>query len=228
MSAPKIIPVAEALELWRSGLSLRAIAKRYGVTASGVYYAIVPGGRIPKTHHRKKGAFHVACLPERHRAERKAIHQGNFVEEHNPRVIEQVLSPPAERMEAARLFAAGKIDRAELMRRISAHSSIAFALLIALSAAAHAHDIGCDGRPPPPNIKAQCCGVTEAHLLGGQYPLPRQDANGDWWVTIDGQKGAWKASEVMDSQDGCFWAWWGRAADGVMIIFRCLAVPHTT
>ena len=65
---------------------------------------------------------------------------------------------------------------------------------------AHAHDLGCDGRPVPVNIKAACCGPADYHRVS--YADITEDAHG-YVVVSNGYTFHVPREEALPTPDGC-------------------------
>jgi len=96
---------------------------------------------------------------------------------------------------------------------IRAPAAIA-AIALPICGAAAAHDLGCDGRPPPADIKEACCGAGDAHALApGQWSIDKagryhiQIGNFDVTADVNGQP-----LKPSPSPDGCAWGFWRRQA----------------
>lgn len=87
-------------------------------------------------------------------------------------------------------------------------------VLFALTSSAFAHSAGCDGKPVPHNIKAQCCGISDAHQINPSRIS--QDGDGNWLIQIGSIIKTIPAlnslkdpnPQIMDSPDGCYWLFW--------------------
>jgi hypothetical protein len=91
------------------------------------------------------------------------------------------------------------------MRNGNFFATVAFAALAAATApqASSAHDVWSNGQPVPSWIKAACCGVADAHLLGGN----------DFWLDsrgfhIKGLDTVIPFAMILPSLDGQIWAFW--------------------
>ncbi len=82
------------------------------------------------------------------------------------------------------------------------------AVALVFSTSAFAHNFGCDGKPPPEEVKANCCGKADAHRVGPGTDYPITLIPGGYQITVRGHKHGWKDEETMESRDGCSWAWW--------------------
>jgi len=71
---------------------------------------------------------------------------------------------------------------------------------------ASAHDLGCDGRPPPAHIKAACCGIADAHQIDPADVS--QDDHGNWHVRIGTVERVIPDEKSEPSPDGCYWLFW--------------------
>ena len=121
--------------------------------------------------------------------------------------------------------------------------AVFFLLAFVVCDAASAHSVGCDGKPPPEEVKSNCCGKADAHLVGPgtDYPLTRIE--GGYQIIVRGHAHGWKDEEIMPSRDGCYWAWWqdGSTTTGCgpeggacvkvkdpEVYFYCLSLPFST
>jgi hypothetical protein len=114
--------------------------------------------------------------------------------------------------------------------------------------AALAHNLDCQGRPIPANIKTGCCGPGDVLQLTADRV--RGDDDSGWEVLIDGDwrqvihkewlptGGLSKGEKVkaLPSDDGCTWVWYRRrGSNGFMedrvgdgeFNFYCLQIPMT-
>ena len=64
-----------------------------------------------------------------------------------------------------------------------------------------AHEVGCDGRPPPTNVKAECCGEADYHRL--TLADVREDAEGNYAVESEGHTFHIPRSRALPTPDGC-------------------------
>ncbi len=114
-------------------------------------------------------------------------------------------------------------------------------LVLFLAGPALAHDFGCDGKPPPEEVKRNCCGKADAHRVGPGTEYPLTFIDGGVQITVRGHKHGWKEEEIMESRDGCYWAWWqdGSTVEGCGLeggtcrdvkdpepYFYCLMIPR--
>lgn len=99
--------------------------------------------------------------------------------------------------------------------------SLIYALAILAPTCVFAHDIGCDGKPVPANIKSSCCGAADAHLINDSNLQP--DINGSYIVTIDGIRRLATADHVLPSPDGCYWVFYSNSWIDSPI--WCLLIP---
>jgi len=90
-----------------------------------------------------------------------------------------------------------------------------------------AHDIGCDHKPVPDNIKLSCCGPADYHLLDmGQIT---ENPDGSYKVTNDKYTFTIPAAKAEPAPDGCpaiFYSEAMKGADGIPIVF-CFMIPFT-
>ena len=105
------------------------------------------------------------------------------------------------------------------------------AVAILWAASALAHDIGCDGRAVPPEVKGGCCGAGDAHTFGsGDW---RQDAKGVYHVVINGVERPivdiyGVPIQPLPFADKCNWVWYRVSDDpgtGLTYHFYCLELP---
>jgi len=95
---------------------------------------------------------------------------------------------------------------------------------LGLVSSAWSHEVGCDGKPVPTNVRLSCCGAADAHLLNDtDWPLPHEDDQGDWHIVVDGHEHVWSRNEIIPSSDGCYWGFW--KSYGSSMAFFCLLVP---
>ncbi len=109
--------------------------------------------------------------------------------------------------------------------------AVTIAVLSVTPLAASAHQLGCDGKPPPTDVKASCCGLSDAH----QVPMSdlHEDDNGVWHVIVDGidypitYRGTHNGIQALPSPDGCNWVWYQSYGFGssLQITFYCLMMP---
>jgi len=102
----------------------------------------------------------------------------------------------------------------------------AVVLFVLWSTVSWGHDLGCDGKPVPADVKASCCGQADAHQINAADV--REDSNGDFVVTIGSRSHVFKQTETLPSSDGCYLVWYSlewrekRATPGD---WYCLRIP---
>ncbi len=70
-----------------------------------------------------------------------------------------------------------------------------------LSTSVMAHDVGCDGKPVPANIKLSCCGKADYHrLTADQY---REEPDGSYTVIYPPWRFRVPRERVLPPPDGC-------------------------
>ncbi len=116
-----------------------------------------------------------------------------------------------------------------LLRSLSL--AITIGVLLAAPLAASAHQLGCDGKPVPEDVKASCCGKADGH----QVPAGdlHEDDNGVWHIIIGGvdypivYRGTRNGILALDSRDGCSYVWYQSYGLGssLQITFYCLMLP---
>ena len=84
---------------------------------------------------------------------------------------------------------------------------LAFALAAALIASpAIAHQVGCDGKPVPDNIRASCCGKADARQIDPSNV--HQDAVGTWHILVGTTELLVADAKAEPSPDQCYWLFW--------------------
>lgn len=102
--------VAKAREMYAAGMTTYGIAKILHVGVDKINYAVDPDKYRAQARERNQRRQETL-------KKERPTHYFDGVRTHVPRQIKQILNP-AVRDEAVRLFAIGKIDRAELSRRL--------------------------------------------------------------------------------------------------------------
>ena len=91
---------------------------------------------------------------------------------------------------------------------------------------ASAHDKSCDGKPVPANIKTDCCGDLEEHLLKPEQVT--RGPNDEYIVSFEGYTFVIPADKVLPSSDSCshifFPNMWAMTTDGDVV--RSPGTPH--
>ena len=124
---------ARAEELLAQGVPIKQIANHFRVTVTCAKWAVDYEGvrsknlsreRTGATTHsgRKRAAGRSNPEPKEHGEDILPGHQATYLERRSqtPRKFTRILVDPETKMAACRAFAAGKIDRAQLMERITA------------------------------------------------------------------------------------------------------------
>ena len=103
-------------------------------------------------------------------------------------------------------------------------AQIVFAAWMASSCAPTlAHQIGCDGKPPPREIRAACCGKADAHQLDPSQVHEMDD--GSWVINIPEGDIKLVGKKAEPSPDGCYWVFYNKDIQFQYRTIYCFLVP---
>lgn len=93
-------------------------------------------------------------------------------------------------------------------------------LLISQATCAVAHDSWSNGDPIPPWVKAQCCGVSDAHHLSSDQVHVTPSG-----YKIDGYSRIVTEDRLLPSPDGSWWVFYRNYDDGSQSSVYCFFGP---
>ena len=94
------------------------------------------------------------------------------------------------------------------MKLVLALATVACSPLM-LAQRATAHDVWADGDPVPAWVKAQCCGISDAHHLRAEQVHVTAEG-----YRLDGYRAIVGESRLLPSPDGTWWVFYRDYADG--------------